>query len=178
MIILAFMVKNLVILLLILSACSPKIISYINERSDFSSYESFYVINLKKGKLGPEDVTPRLEDAIRSNMLLRNYTIDKENPDLILRYEVVSSTKSNVSVSGSPFMFGSITRNVFNESIILFEMKDGKTNKLVWQASIDMNDHAELLKRKDPLKAAVNELFSSYLYKAGEGQPDPTLIQK
>mgnify|MGYP006274509109 CR=1 FL=1 len=174
---LAKMVRFSIILLFLILSCSPKVISYLNDRSAFSRYNTFYLQNLKRSGAAREGVTPRIEQAILGNMEYRDYEFSKDDPDLLLRYEIISSTRSDVRVNPSPYGFaGNLSVRTFNESIILLELKDRKTDKLVWQASIDMRDHAQLRKRKDPLQAAVKKLFDTFPYRAGWPNPDQTLI--
>lgn len=172
------MVRSSIILLFFLISCSPKVISYVSERASFSQYNTYYLLNTKKtGSASGDDITPRLEQAIKSNMGYRGYEEDLEMPDLLLRYELISSTRSEVNVTGSPYSYvGNISYRTFNESILLLELKDRKTDKLVWQASIDMRDHSDIRKKKDPLRSAVNKLFETYLYRAGQAQKDETLL--
>jgi len=170
---------NFLLFTLILLSCSTqKIVHYINEEASFQNYNSYYLLNTKGNIRAKDDeLIPRLENVILREMEKREYFFDDENPDLILRYELVAMTETEVRSTNTPYTFtGSVMVSSFNQSILLFELKDRKSNKLVWHGSIDMKNHQELKSKKDPIKAAVKLVFDSYPYKAGSDEKDLSLL--
>lgn len=161
-----------------LIACKgPNVVLYLDDEVDYSKYETYYLLNLKsKGKASDDNIIPMLEEMIQSEMHRRSYIFDKQDPDLILRYELIASTETDISVTGSPYSPPNyLSINTFNSSILLLELKDLKNEKLLWQASVDMQNHQNLRKRKNPIAAAVQSVFATYLYKANSDDRDPSL---
>jgi uncharacterized protein YwqG len=109
-------------------------------------------------------------------MSRRGYVIDANNPDVILRFEIIyGSEKSNNTNQGN---FNMIYYPKINNDIvgaILIELVDNNTKKLIWQSSIDANQTMKKRKEKDPLKKIVIHLFNTYLYRAGNPIPDEQL---
>lgn len=167
----------LILALLTFGCKSSKVVHYLNEDASFEKFNSYYLLNLKsKSRASEDNIIPRLEENIQQQMAERGYELSIEEPDLILRYELVASTETDVNMNRVPFgYFGTVSVRTFNSSILLLEMKSQKSNKLVWHASIDMQNHQDLRKRKDPLEAAVNRLFTTYPYRAGTSQMDKSL---
>jgi hypothetical protein len=169
-----------ILIMVVLFACKgPKVVLYLNEDIDYSKYRTYYLLNLKsKGKASDDNIIPMLEEMIQSEMHRRNYVFDKDEPDLILRYELIANTETDIRVTGSPYNPPNyLSINTFNRSILLLELKDRKSEKLLWQASVDMQNHQDLRRRKNPIVAAVHEIFSTYFYKANSSEPDPSLTQ-
>jgi hypothetical protein len=167
-----------------LISCSPRIIQFVNDQARFDQFNDYIIVGLKgqnMQKIVDDDkIIDRIEEAIHSELGRRGYAPNKQDPDLIVRYEVISSTKTqDTNQTMSPFQYtgyGPIYnfRTVI-ESILLVEILDASNQKLVWQASMDLRDHSKTTKRKDVLKAAVERLFDTYLYRAGQKMPDPNL---
>ncbi len=174
---------RLLAIVVIVSSCAPRVVNYVNNQSNFSEYNTYVLLGLKGRDVGenadPSDLLLRLESRIDSEMDRRGYSKSDE-PDLILRYEVISSSKTERN-NNSPFFdpyFYQPTLRTITESVILLEMTDFKTKKLVWQASLDLREHNKITKKKDFLQSAVISIFNTYLYRAGKRQPDETLYIK
>jgi hypothetical protein len=174
------------ILLLLLVSCNPKIVHYINTKARFSAYQSFVILAGKSSSAAElKDSTSlmwRIEDQIKSQLELRGYKQNNDNPDLIVRYDVVSNTESRTPMSSFPMgyysYFNNMNMQTFTQSIIIIEMLDEKTTKLVWQSSMDIRDLDVKLKKKDPVNGAIQHLFNTYLYRSSTSKPDPLLNKK
>ena len=176
------MIRWIAIIILI-SACGVRVVQFVNTRSDFGAYHSYALVGLKGKNVAeasdPSDLLGRIESRIESEMTRRGYRKD-DNPDLILRYEVIASSKTETNNNNSifyPGYFGPTSRTI-TESVILLEMTDFKTSKLVWQASLDLREHNKITKKKDVLQAAIVNIFNTYLYRAGQRTPDESLYMK
>ena len=174
---------NIYFLLLIIGfffgSCTPRVIQYQNVKADFANYQSFFVLNSKSDHLSAiesDEVNNRIEPFIIDEMSRRGYVIDANNPDVILRFEIIyGSEKSNNTNQGN---FNMIYYPKINNEIvgaILIELVDNNTKKLIWQSSIDANQTMKKRKEKDPLKKIVIHLFNTYLYRAGNPIPDEQL---
>jgi len=160
-------------------SCTPRVIQYQNVKADFANYQSFFVLNSKSDHLSAiesDEVNNRIEPFIIDEMSRRGYVIDANNPDVILRFEIIyGSEKSNNTNQGN---FNMIYYPKINNEIvgaILIELVDNNTKKLIWQSSIDANQTMKKRKEKDPLKKIVIHLFNTYLYRAGNPIPDEQL---
>ena len=160
-------------------SCTPRVIQYQNVKADFANYQSFFVLNSKSDHLSAiesDEVNNRIEPFIIDEMSRRGYVIDANNPDVILRFEIIyGSKKSNNTNQGN---FNMIYYPKINNDIagaVLIELVDNNTKKLIWQSSIDANQSMKIRKEKDPLKKIVIHLFNTYLYQAGNPIPDEQL---
>lgn len=174
--------KKWVILFLIFVSCTPRIVTYTNNESRFDRFNSYVLISLKSKNLNAsvdeDQILQRLETAINEQMSLRSYSISRNDPDLIVRYEVVSEQQiqnnSNTMSMAMGFNPMYSYRSVI-ESILLIEIVTSDQQKLVWQASMDLKDLTKTSKNKDVLQTAVEKLFDTYLYRAGQKEIDPNL---
>ena len=79
--------------------------------------------------------------------------MDTENPDLILRFEIIyGSENTNNSNLGRFNMvyYPRISDNIVGA--VLIELIDNTTNKLIWQSSIDADNAMKKRKEKDQKK--------------------------
>lgn len=173
--------RMLLLLLIALSACSPKVVHYINPTAKFASFESYDLVNVKKSKSGldPESSSffQFIEKQIVGHMEQdRNYKPSKINPDLILRYELVSNSRTDANVNRNPLQFPTYSVRVLNESVILLELYNQK--KLVWQGSFDLTQSRREEGTEKRMKKAIEYIFTTYPYQAGSARPDPSLTSK
>ena len=162
--------------------CSPRVIQYQNEKANFVNYRSFYILNSKSDHLNvaeSNEVNNRIKPFIIDEMNRRGYEIDSENPDLILRFEIIygSENTNNSNLSGFNMVYYPRTSNNI-VGAVLIELIDNNTNKLVWQSSIDADNAMKKRKEKDPFKKLVIRLFNTYLYQAGNAIPNEQLMIK
>lgn len=165
--------------LFLLSGCGSPVVRYLNERADFSSFESYQLVNVKINKRQLSAQTTELlgilEGRVRYHMEdLRNYQPTELAPDLVLRYELVSATSTPTNVNpGTPFTPPTLNTQVLYESVVLLELYHQK--KLVWQGSYDLKQHRKAAKNERVIKDAVDRIFTSYPYRARSGSADPSL---
>lgn len=164
-----------IITLLLLTGCSQKIVSYVNEKAAFKSFESYRLVSAKSDS---KNVTPEntlifdlIKENIRSQMDRRDYKLSNVSPDLTLRYEVTSSTRVENTNPGDPRFFNPAfpinTRTIY-ESIILLEIVDQK-KKLVWQGSYDLRQLKKEKKASKAIEKSIGQVFTTYPYKALSG---------
>ena len=170
---------RLLIVGLFLFSCNPRVIQYRNDKADFANYRSFYILNSKSDHLSAvesDEVTHRIEPFILDEMNRRDYVINTENPDLILRFEIIYGTENSRNSNQSGYgMIYYPSSNTNIAGAILIELVDNSTKKLIWQSSIDANHALKKRKEKDPLKKLVSHLFNTYLYRAGNPTSDEYL---
>ncbi|MEQ9301840.1 MAG: DUF4136 domain-containing protein [Cyclobacteriaceae bacterium] len=175
----------LVLVSILLTACSTyKVVTFTNEGSRFDSYYNYEIEHLKT-KVDQADrekpaVIIRLEDAMHQQMTERNYQRAGKRPDLTLRYEIISNQRTEFDLNTRAFRpsiynpygyYYDVNERNFTESILLLELKDVRTNKIVWQGSLDLRYSRKSKKTADLIQDAVLKIFDSYRYTAGSDVP-------
>ncbi|WP_258105014.1 DUF4136 domain-containing protein [Marinoscillum sp. MHG1-6] len=174
--------KWLTISLLLIGCASQKVVSFVNEGVPFANYHTFAVVNYKLGNTPPSEqsasIYEAIEEKIVAEMNFRKYLQENKQPDILARYEIISNQKTDVSIS-NPYPYGYImpiiTSRSFLESTLLIELNDFKTKKLIWQASIDLNQYGRDQNIQKVIDQSVSKLFENYLYTAGSASPNPSL---
>jgi hypothetical protein len=167
--------------LFVLGGCAPpRVIQFLNDDLDYSQYDSYKLINFKSDdKSYAEEgllFFNKIEEAIAANMATKNYLVGAR-PDLIVRYEVISTiTSAATNNQRDPYGYNdpynsssSFNDKKIKEGIMLIEMRDRKQKKLVWQGSLDLNYSI----KKDAnltIKEAIDRIFTSYPYVAGSNE--------
>jgi hypothetical protein len=168
--------------LLLFVSCSSKVITYTNPKAKFSNFSSYQIVNAKIGKRQlPPDATELLgivESQIKMEMEeKRNYEISNISPDLILRYELVSNTRTESNNDNSIYsVYSSANTRIIYQSVILLELMNN--NKLIWQGSYNLNQSKREKKNETAVEKAISLIFTTYPYKAGSGSPDTSLTIK
>lgn len=159
-----------------LFSCSPKVISYLDSDANFANFNSFRIVSAKLEGRKVEAESMKMFNEIKleivNQMLDRSYSQSNITPDLTLRYELNSSTRSMQSNDNNDFNnpIGypnfSPTRRTIYESIILLEIYDAN-KKLVWQGSYDLKNEKKEQKASKVIKNAIEQIFTTYPYVAG-----------
>ncbi len=171
------------IVLLISASCSPKVIQFVNSESSFTTYKSFGITNLKStNNLSPEgkEVYSFIENQINEELTRRDYVMNNEDPDIVVRYELIANQRNEVNPSYNTFnptfpTYRYSFRTVL-ESALLMELFDAGNKKLIWQASLDLKKQSGKTTREEILKDAVTKLFNTYLYRAESKITDQSLV--
>ncbi|PIB35363.1 hypothetical protein BFP72_08125 [Reichenbachiella sp. 5M10] len=156
--------------------CAPaRVIDFVNEDMDFSDYESYRLINFRtEDKSFDEEgmvFFRQIENEIDLNMKLKGFEAQHQSPDLIVRYEIMSTvtteTQTNYNYYDPYFYYSPPSRTVrYTEGLLLIEFRDRKKQKLVWQASLDL----KYSRKESPaqiVKKTVDRIFTTYPYRAG-----------
>ena len=168
-------------LLMGLSGCSQRIISYVNPKASFRSFETFRVVSPKlDNKLSSESngVYELIRENIGAEMSRRNYVESSVSPHLTLRYELASSTRVETNNNQQPFGFQTwpVNSRTIHEAVLLFELFDQR-KKLVWQGSYDLNQERKEKRVKKVITNAVGKIFTTYPYRALQQSPDESLTE-
>lgn len=168
-----------------LISCSSqkKVVSFTNDNINFENYNTYNIVNYKKGD---QDFSSqgaifinKIEKGITEEMNAKKYSRSK-NPDVLVRYEIISSVNSNNSNTANfnrvgnrydPFYtpFNNNSRQI--EGVLLIELKSRKTKKLIWQGSLDLKYSHKTEKNENLLINAVHHIFDAYHYEAGSNKP-------
>ena len=160
--------------LVLLSACSVKVVSFENSGADFKSYHTFSVENpVRKADKASADSErdDRLEEAIQKQMESRGYTLSKLG-DLIVEYRVLVERKSDVNIDplryrGYSTPYYRVSKRTYREGILMIDIYDGVTSRLAWQASLDLKINRKSKSTEGAVQASIEKIFETYPYKAG-----------
>jgi len=171
--------QSMAFLLLLSFGCSDKIVSFVNPKAKFNTFETYRMVNPKVDRSEIADdnnpVFLAIKSEIQEEMSRRNYRISSVKPDLTLRYEVTSSTRVQNDAMQDPFSpFMRVNSRTIHEGILLLELYDVR-KKLVWQGSYDLKQERKEKKLKRVIKNAVGKIFTTYPHKALTSSPDPQL---
>lgn len=174
------------IILLLISSCStPKVIKYLNDELDYSQYHTYRLINYKSDdkSYAQEGLAffTQVEEAITQNMTAKGYE-KASKPDLIARYEIISTTATSQNNNNyDPYSYRQsyyaptyYEASKFTEGVILIELRDRKQKKLVWQGSLDLK-YTKRIEAHVTVLQSINQIFKTYPYQAGSNEP---LVEK
>ncbi|MEP5104054.1 MAG: DUF4136 domain-containing protein [Ekhidna sp.] len=167
--------KWLILLIPFLLCCSPKVVSYVNEKAAFKNYETFRIVSAKAESTNVTPENTQIFDLIKENILnqmeRREYQLSNISPDLTLRYEVTSSARVETNTNRPSAFYPSyrIYSRTIYESIILIELIN-ENKKLVWQGSYDLRQEKKEKKASRAIEKAVGHIFTTFPYKARSNQ--------
>ena len=134
-------------LLLLTAACSPSYVANadwdrrVNLR-DFSTFRFAELPPEKQQQLDPilnnAFNQSRVEQAVAGQLRSRRFQMNEDTADLTLRFYTTVKSQQETRMMGNPnpWWWGinqnTYTRN-YDESTLIVEMYDARTNKLVWQ---------------------------------------------
>ncbi len=165
--------------------CSQKVISYLDNDARFEQFESFRIVSVKlEGrKVAPESnqIFEEIKAQIINQMLVRSYEQSNITPDLTLRYELSSSSRSEQNNNNNAFNntigfpgYNGISSRTIHESILILELYNSN-KKLVWQGSYDLKQQRKEDKTSKVIQNAIEQIFTTYPYEAGSRKINPEL---
>ena len=165
-------------LLIFLTACTPKVVHYLDEQANYKSFESYELVNVKIGKrkIDPDatELLGTIESRIQYHMQdQRGYATSNVSPDLTLRYELVSNTRADNRANNSIFSAPTVNLRVIYQSVVLLELLKGK--KLIWQGSYDLTQTKKEARNQKSINKAIDLIFTTYPYRAGSSNKDTSL---
>lgn len=176
--------KNLFLLSVyfLLVSCTPKVVNFVNQESSFSRYNTFSItntkLNNKNGSTDVDGIFDVITRNIETQMVRRNYKRKSIGADLTIRYEIITNRKTEINqlqtYPNSSFA-SPITYRTFVEGVLLLEMIDMTSRKIVWQASMDLSKYEREKDKNKIIKQAISSIFDTYLYAAGSSNIDETL---
>jgi len=160
-------------------------VNFVNEEASFAKYATFATINTKnnEAEMSAEGLTIKksIESAIDAQMMRRDYKKSNTAPDLIARYEIIANQVSKTSANSTgyygSFYSPSFTVRTILEAVLLVELNDVKSRKVIWQASIDLSQYDKKSAQTEVINQAVSHIFDTYLYTAGKNTSNPSLIE-
>lgn len=164
----------------------PRIVFFHNDGVDFGEYRTFnirhpygtdQVVNERI-----EQMTANIEGKLSQEMQSRQYTLS-DRGDLIVQYSISLNPNSQTDFQqGVPFTRGGFLPYYdpffmnnrtydFIEGVVIAELMDRNTRKLVWQASREVKYNPGRENTEEIIIKTINELFETYNYVAGKSAP-------
>ncbi len=173
-------------------ASGPKIQADYDPSVDFSQYQTFNFYN----PMGIENpnyssiLGQMFRDAISRQMEQRGYTLS-DDPDLLMNVSARLEDKTKVTTYNDPmyggyygyrrgyydpwygYGYGTSTHvSQYTEGTVNIDMVDARAKRMVWEgvAVGRVNEDQSNEEVRAAINAGVAEMFSSYPFRAGQGQ--------
>lgn len=163
---------RLVIVAVVLVSCSTnKVVEYLNPEAPFTKYETFMLKANDKMRYQGD-----IAGFIESEMTRRGYQLSSISPDLLVVYDIGSSSRTEIDRNNYSIYYPSFpaSRNIHESFLIITLLDDRKT--LVWQGSQKLRRQSPKETMEDVLKESVHLIFKTYLYSAKSGVEDQSLL--
>lgn len=185
-----FMKRTLLKVLLIGSALvivgcvsQPRISSQARPNTVFASYKTYaWVSPLATDKAGYSTIiTSHFKNAVQSQMAARGYTLDMNNPDLLVNFfsniENRSETYSSPSMNmgyygyrgsygyglGFPAFGGSVETRNYKVGTVSVDIVDAKRKELVWEGTLEGTLSSKAMDNPaGAIQSAVGYIFTKY----------------
>jgi hypothetical protein len=156
------------------SCNSIRVITHYNENSDFSKFHSFKTVNdiERPGNTGTYTEYLDLDRAIAAKMIERKYT-EETDADLGVHYRIILNKKIDYNYNRDrlyPYTNYETYGRKYTEGVLIIEMRDRDTRKVVWQASLDLKINKRK-KLENVIEDTIDFIFSEYPFEAGSKKP-------
>ncbi len=178
----------------LLAACAtgPQVKTQADPSADFGQYNTwgFYKPIAMESSGYSSWITERISSDVRQQMDARGYRYAETNPDLLVNFQGVIKDKTQVWNDpqpafgpywgyrsaywgmGMPGWYNQVEVDQYKEGTLTVDLVDARRNHLVWTgAAVQEVRNTEQAKQAAEIDAAVADIFSSYPYRAGSGQP-------
>lgn len=180
------LVKALVLgLALVMAGCAsqPRISSQARPNTDFASYKSYaWVSPLATDKAGYSTIiTSHFKAAVQSQMAARGYTLDTNNPDLLVNFfsniENRTDTYSSPSMNmgyygyrggyayglGFPMFGGGVETRNYKVGTVSIDLVDAKRKELVWEGALEGTLSSKAMQNPGAaIQSAVGQIYSKF----------------
>ena len=153
--------------------------------TDFSEYKSFYFSSqadqwLDEGFYFLNDLTMKamIRDAVKSEMMGLGYTLQSDNPDLIINFRVFDKPVTLKGYEGYGTSYwgderyreaSDTTSYNVDAGTLLISMADRENGKVVWQGfASGLIENDAFIKDEGKIREAVNLIFEEFDQRAKE----------
>ena len=156
------------------SCNSIQVITHYNEKADFSKFHSFKTVNDIE-RPGNTDTYTEYEDldrAIAGKMREKKYA-ESPDADLGVHYRIILNKKIDYNYNRDrlyPYTNYETYSRKYTEGVLIIEMRDRDTRKVVWQASLDLKINKRK-KLENVIEDTINFIFQEYPFEAGSNKP-------
>jgi len=168
-----------IVLLIIVSACSPELLinSDKDSEANFAVYKSYAWsddsesdIDKSKNYNDPqydnELNRKRLKKAINLEMNKLGFTLDDNNSDLLVDYHIIIKNKHDYAVNTfGEHQFGNSDQVIvynYDEGTLVIHLVDREKNELVWQGSASRVLGKQYKNVEDRINKVVSKIFERY----------------
>ena len=165
-------------------ACStPRVITFYNEKIDFSKYNTFRVVNPTSEKEDfsedAQETLDRLEGAIMDQMEKRGYQLS-HSADVLVYYRILIDQQTDYRVDSYPsyydyyrgYAYYDVRKNQYDQGTLSIELKDAESRKLIWQGTLDLKVKSRSKVSKDEIvDQTIGTIFGQYPFEAGKSEP-------
>ncbi len=186
-----FMMSGLLIFMVLLQGCSatkkaPVVGKNTDISADFKSIKTYSwttdIDNIPKDQIfvGPNGVyifnnesgRKMIKDAMQYELDLRGYTMDKNNPDMLISFLVLEQPGSLRTTNGYVTVAsGEKVRTEDNVSstdvkpgTLIINFIDAKSNTAIWQGFASGILQADQMRDESKVRQAVSSVFSEFKY--------------
>ncbi len=149
------------------SCAAPKVVSYHDENIDFSEFETFDIVTATDVAAKNTQEKDKIEVEILNEMEARGYRFT-ENGDMNVQYRIILESKTKVNTDrrttryyGRQYRYYQTEVNRYSQGILLVEVTNGSTNKLLWSGSLDLSFNQKSREKKD-IGGLVEMVFSKF----------------
>ena len=153
---------------------------------DFSNYKTFAFSTMIDSDLEPgvyfvNDLIlkKRIREAVNAELMGLGYTLDRENPDLVVNFRVFEEPTTlkgfegyGESYWGATEQYRQISDQAFYDveaGTLLISIVDRKSSQLIWQGfASGLIDDNKFKKEEATIREAVNLIFDEYEQRAKE----------
>lgn len=173
---------------LLLSACAtgPRVYSNADPQADFAGYSSFGFVERPGTDRGEYTslLTGRLQQATRNAMEARGYRYSADNPDLLVNFNVSTTTRVESNPGAMlgwggyyPYRWGYYgpwtgwhhdAIREYHEGTLNIDLVDAAQRRLVWEGmAVTRLGRDPHVQRDELIHAAVSGIFERFPYRPG-----------
>lgn len=182
-----------ILLGLIITACGPRVQTEKRAQVDLSNYRSYSFLpnqdTIRNSDYDNDYVNEIVIDEIRQNMRERDFTLERNQPDLLVYYHLMfdeemavnaSPIYTNYSYYRPGYYVGPYYRNVaynnyftvprlsgtniqqvpYREGTIVIDLIDRRTNEIIWRGRAE--DVVERGNLEQELRSYIDAIFSEF----------------
>ncbi len=152
---------------LLYSCAAPKVVSYHDENIDFSEFETFDIVAETDVIAKNTEEKNKIEEEILNEMEARGYRFS-ENGEMNVQYRIILEAKTKVHTDrrttryyGRQYRYYQTEVNRYSQGILLVEIINAHTNKLLWSGSLDLSFNQKSREKKD-IGGLIEMVFSKF----------------
>ena len=169
-----FMMNKLFAFLLMMAACSPRIsiTSDFDPNVDFNSYRTFALAPMEEPydpafpMFDNEMNRQRIEDAIKREMRARGFTVNEEQPHVLVDYHIVIKDRTSIDSyhpQGKGFWQPhEVEIYQYTEGTIVIHLVDQNSDQLIWQGVGASLLRSTASNSEDRINKAIALIYEAY----------------
>lgn len=161
--------KNILIFTVVLlyGCAAPKVVSYHNESIDFSEFETFNIVTEIDVVAKNTEEKDKIEEEILREMEARGYRFS-QSAEMNVQYRIILEAKTDVQTNtrtypyyGRRYRYSQTEVSRYSQGILLVEIMNGTTNRLMWSSSLDLSFNRNSRGKKD-IGGLIEMVFTKF----------------